>query len=89
MPRIEEGHSVLFSFDIIRPTGWFDKASRPIIDKLVDWIHELPEVDSRIWVKLVESDFCNGCSEHVADIPPAKSNEWEKEENYWLHLLLS
>lgn len=76
MPFVPDIHTVLSTFKIIRPYSRFDKGSGSIITEVVNGEGKLSEVDRGFRIKLIKSDFSNGCSEHVSDIPPREDEGW-------------
>ena len=72
---VEEFHVVGFTFDIVGPAGRLNEGSTFVIAEVVDGSDEISEVDGCVGVQLIESDFCDGCSEHVSYIPPGKSQD--------------
>jgi hypothetical protein len=73
VPFVPDIHIVLLSFEIVWPYSGFDKGSGSIITKVVNGKGKLSKVNRGFRIKLIKSDFSDGCSEHVSDIPPREN----------------
>jgi len=73
--ELEVGRGAL---DVVWPAGWFDEGPASVITELVDGCDQLSEMNRGVGVKLVDSDFSDGSSKHVSDIPPAKHQRQQK-----------
>ena len=70
MELVPDVHTELSLLDVVGPDCGLDEGSGSVITEGVDGQSQFPETDRGIRIKLIEPDFCNGCCQHVPDIPP-------------------
>lgn len=80
MELVPDVHAELSFLDVVGPDGGLDEGSGSVIAEGVDGQSQFPETDRAIRIKLIEPDFCNGCSQHVPDIPPWEDGDWHTNE---------
>ena len=87
MPFVTDVHAVLSLLDVIGPDGRFDESPGSVIAQVIDGGGDIFEIARCINVELIKPDFCDGCCEHVTDIPPGvyqlvQSDEDEEMEDF-------
>ena len=71
MPFVPDVHAVLSFLNIVGPYSWLNERACFVIAEVIDGKSDLSEIARGIYIELIETNLCDGCCEHMANIPPA------------------